>query len=339
MNQTSTDIMKNCLVNEEFTPLKFFSNAHLQTLLPRILRRFVNITLFWQRLELPDGDFIDLAWSEDPIKAAHKPRVVIFHGLEGSVYSPYAHGLLASFKQKGWLGVVMHFRGCSGIPNRLPRSYHSADIDDASYFLQWMNSRMGRQPTAATGFSLGGNMLACLMGDQGDDCLLDAGVIVSAPLMLEPCSSKLERGLSRFYQHYLLSKLKKSVRRKIKAHPQLLSVTANCLKNIKKLRQFDDLITAKLYNFANSTDYYRKTSGMSKLTRVCKPLLIIHAADDPFMTDEVIPQPEQMSASVEYQLSPYGGHVGFVSGTLFRPVMWLEQRIPQWLGQQLEKAL
>lgn len=88
----------------------------------------------WQRLTLPDGDFIDLAWSEDPAKARYKPRVVLFHGPEGSVNSPYAHGLLLACQQHGWLGVVMHFRGCSGEPNRLHRLYHSDETTDATFF-------------------------------------------------------------------------------------------------------------------------------------------------------------------------------------------------------------
>jgi len=102
-----------------FQPMRGASNPHLQTMLPRLIRRRVAFEPWWQRLELPDGDFVDLAWSEEPNQARHKPRLVVFHGLEGSLHSPYAHGLVNAAKQRGWLGVVMHFRGCSGIPNRL----------------------------------------------------------------------------------------------------------------------------------------------------------------------------------------------------------------------------
>lgn len=336
MNQTTLDNMKYCCqIDEEFTPLRFFKNPHLQTLLPRLLRRNAKTAPYWQRLELPDGDFIDLAWSEDPAQALNKPRAVIFHGLEGSYNSPYAHGLLTAFKERGWLAVVMHFRGCSGEPNRLPRSYHSGDFSDAGYFLDWLVQTYGKQPTAAIGYSLGGNMLACLMGEQGERCQIDAGVIVSAPLMLEPCSSKLEKGFSRFYQRYFLTRLKRSLRRKLKAYPNLFPITANKLGKIRKLREFDDLITAKIYNFTDATDYYRKASGLSRLSGVKKPLLIIHAADDPFMTADVIPDMQVMPNCIEYQLSRYGGHVGYVSGRLMKPVMWLEHRIPSWLGLKL----
>lgn len=66
------------------------------------------------------------------------------------------------------------------------------------------------------------------------------------------------------------------------------------------------------------------------------PLLIIHAKDDPFMTPDVIPKAEDLPDCVEYQLTEHGGHVGFVSGSLRNPQMWLEQRIPAWIAPYLE---
>ncbi|MEM6051818.1 hydrolase [Erwinia sp. P7711] len=319
-----------------FEPLAGMSNAHLQTILPRLVRRRMLLTPHWQRLTLPDTDFVDLAWSEDPARARHKPRVVLFHGLEGSVHSPYAHGLLQVCKERGWLGVVMHFRGCSGVPNRLRRIYHSGETGDASYFLTWLREEWGQVPTAAVGFSLGGNMLACLMGEQGAACALDAGVVVSAPLMLEPCSLKLEQGVSRFYQRYLLSLLKQNAERKLLAWPGTLPLELKGLRALKKLRDFDDAITARAHGFLDATDYYRRCSAMPLLPRVEKPLLIIHAKDDPFMTHEVIPAAHLLPSAVTYQLTDYGGHVGFVGGTLRKPQMWLEQRIPQWLSTWLD---
>ncbi|MGV3346692.1 hydrolase [Enterobacteriaceae bacterium LUAb1] len=323
-------------VSDPFVPLRGLSNPHLQTLLPRLLRRRVHIRPYWQRLDLPDGDFVDLAWSEDPSLAAHKPRIVLFHGLEGSVNSPYAHGLMQACQEKGWLVVVMHFRGCSGEPNRMKRIYHSGETEDASYFLHWLQTSWGKVPTAAVGVSLGGNMLACLMGQQGNECLLDAGVIISAPLLLEPCSKRIEYGFSRFYQRYLLSRLKQNAARKLKAFPGTLPVNLTQLKKMKKIRQFDDAITARTHGFTDASDYYRRCSAMPFLTGVRKPMLIIHAQDDPFMSDDVIPDLSTLPASITYQLSQYGGHVGFVGGTLRQPKMWLEQRVPHWLLHWLE---
>lgn len=142
MAQITTTDANEFSSSAEFTPMRGFSNCHLQTMLPRLFRRKVKFTPHWHRLELPDGDFVDLAWSEDPAQARHKPRLVVFHGLEGSLNSPYAHGLVEAAQKRGWLGVVMHFRGCSGEPNRMHRIYHSGETEDASCFYAGCNASL-----------------------------------------------------------------------------------------------------------------------------------------------------------------------------------------------------
>lgn len=320
-----------------FRPLVGARNPHLQTLLPRLVRRRAQFEPFWQRLELPDGDFVDLAWSENPEPARNKPRVVLFHGLEGNFHSPYAHGLLYACRQHGWLAVLMHFRGCSGKPNRMKRIYHSGETEDAGYLLHWLKETFGDVPTAAIGISLGGNMLACLLGRQGDACPLSAAVIVSAPLMLDPCCRRIEHGFSRLYQYYLLHSLKQSAARKLAAYPGSLPIALTALKKIRRLREFDDVITARLHGFTDAADYYRRCSALPLLPGIRKPLLIIQSRDDPFMTEDVIPDVSRLPANIEYQLTDYGGHVGFVVGSLLKPEMWLEKRIPAWLTQFLDK--
>ncbi|WP_054177839.1 hydrolase [Trabulsiella odontotermitis] len=318
-----------------FIPMRGGSNRHLQTMLPRLIRRKLQFTPHWQRLELPDGDFVDLAWSEDPAQARHKPRLVVFHGLEGSLHSPYAHGLINAAKQRGWLGVVMHFRGCSGEPNRNERIYHSGETEDGTWFLHWLRREFGDVPTAAVGYSLGGNMLGCLLAKEGDAVPLEAAVIVSAPFMLEACSYHMNKGFSRVYQRYLLNLLKANAARKLKAYPGTLPVDLRQLKAVRRIREFDDLITAKIHGFADALDYYRQCSAMPVLSHVTKPTLIIHSKDDPFMDHHSIPPKTHLPVNVEYQLTEHGGHVGFVGGTWRKPEMWLETRIPDWLSRWL----
>ncbi|PHI27907.1 hydrolase [Budvicia aquatica] len=326
-------------MDAQFQPMRGAANPHIQTLLPRLFRRKIKQQPVWQRLELPDGDFIDLAWSEDPQQARHKPRLVVFHGLEGSFYSPYAHGLLDTCKDLGWLCVVMHFRGCSGEPNRSPRAYHSGETSDTRFFLNWLQENLGQSPTAAVGYSLGGNMLGCYLAEEGHQVPLQAAVIVSAPLMLAPCSQQLEQGFSRIYNRYLVGQLKQSTKRKLSRYPEILPLPGLALKHIHSLREFDDAITAPLHGFKDSSDYYQQCSALPLLPKISIPLLIIHAKDDPFMAAEVIPAKESLPDNIEYQLTAHGGHVGFVGGTWSKPQMWLEQRIPEWLKPYLEKTL
>ena len=119
------------IVPSTFKPAWWLPGPHLQTIWPNLFRRRPTVPLQRERLELPDGDFIDLDWVPDNLG----PLVVVLHGLEGSVRSPYAAGILSALHQAGFRAVLMHFRGCSGEPNRLDRSYHSGENSDLDYVL------------------------------------------------------------------------------------------------------------------------------------------------------------------------------------------------------------
>ncbi len=73
-----------------FIPAAGLGNPHLQTLLPRFIRRKPLFTPHTQRLETPDGDFLDIAWTDVPSNHqevnkthSHSPRLpimILFHG-------------------------------------------------------------------------------------------------------------------------------------------------------------------------------------------------------------------------------------------------------------------
>lgn len=305
------------------------TNPHLQTLLPRLIRRAACFTPVWQTLTTPDNDFLDLAWSESAKPSVDKPIFVLFHGLEGSFYSPYANGLMGAFAQHGWLSVMMHFRGCSGKPNRLARAYHSGETEDARFVLEYLREQFPQRTIIATGVSLGGNMLVNYLARYRDDPIVDAATIISAPLDLAACSQRIEQGFSKVYRRYLLSSLKNNALKKAPLLQNELGLTTQCIRRVSKLYQFDDLITAPLHGFKDAQDYYQQCSGIIKLNAITIPTLIIHAADDPFMTEAVIPR-GPLNPQINYQLFEHGGHVGFLTGSLGQPKFWLEQALPSY---------
>lgn len=311
----------------DFQPPWWARNRHLQTLWPRFLmaKKVLNYTT--ERLELADGDFVDLAWGEKPAK----PRglAVIFHGLEGSIKSHYANHTLASLQQNNWQVVLMHFRGCSGEPNRLAKSYHSGDTEDARYLLSYLHQRYSHLPMVAVGFSLGGNMLLKLLGEEPKQPWLTAAVSISAPLRLDECASSINKGFSRLYQHYLLSSMCRTVKAKMAniQYPKTLQLCEQKLAKLKSFCQFDQCITAPLHGFANAYDYYRRASAIDYLKHILTPTLILHAADDPFMNSKVIPQAHMLAPAVNMEISQYGGHVGFLQGKPWQPSIWYLSRL------------
>ncbi len=310
-----------------FEPAKGLRNAHLQTLFPRLIRQRPVAPGYAERLDTPDGDFVDLMWSEPIPKRSNKPIFVLFHGLEGSYSSPYANGLMSAFAKQGWLGVMMHFRGCSGEVNRRARAYHSGETEDARHFLQTLRLRFPHNPIAVVGISLGGNMMVNYLAKYANDPLIDAAAVVSAPLDLQCCAQRIEQGFSKVYRNHLLGSLKRNALAKMDLLQQELSVTKQHIASLQRLSDFDDAITAPLHGYSNANHYYQECSGLGKLTDVRTPLLVIHAKDDPFMTDDVIPR-FSLPDHVEYRLSEHGGHVGFVTGSIARPRFWLESALP-----------
>lgn len=320
--------------NKDFSPIRWGRNPHIQTLLPRIIRRRPLFEPIWQRLNTPDDDFIDLCWTEDPNKSPKKPVVVLFHGLAGSFYSPYANGLLYAFKQAGWLGVLMHFRGCSGQPNHKPHSYHSGETHDARFILEYIQTHFPDVPHAAVGISLGGNMLVRYLAQFDHQSLLNAACVISAPLDLASTSKRIQQGFSIFYQAYLLRAMKRSLAMKLTRHPEIGHWKNGQKIRISSLYQFDETVTAPLSAFESADDYYQKCSGLSVLNSITTPLKVIHAKDDPFMTEAVIPN-DPLPNNIEYHLTQHGGHLGFISGTLRQPTFWLENEVPRWLTPHL----
>ncbi|WP_076589836.1 hydrolase [Vibrio ostreicida] len=315
----------------QFIAATGLSNPHLQTLAPRFIRKKALFEPHWQRLNTPDGDFLDLAWSEDwrSESAQKKPVFVLFHGLEGCFCSPYANGLMHAFAKQGWVSVMMHFRGCSGQPNTQARAYHSGEIEDVRLFLKHLHQHMPTQNKVAVGISLGGNVLANYLAEYKDDPLIHAATLVSAPLDLSACAQRIEQGFSKIYKSYLLSSLKKNALRKHPLIKEQLDVSYQSIKRVTKLYEFDDLITAPLHGFKDADDYYQRCSGINRLQEIRTPTQIIHAKDDPFMTHAVIPK-YVLPENIDYRLFKRGGHVGFLSSHALKPRFWLEEALPAY---------
>lgn len=287
-----------------------------------------------ETLELPDGDFVDLCWSP----GTKGPIVLVLHGLEGSIASPYAHGLLAALHTRGWRGVLMHFRGCSGRHNRLDRGYHSGDTGDIRFMVRTLRARFPGTPLAAVGFSLGGNALLKYAGESGAETGLSAVAAVSVPYLLAKGAARLDAGFSRLYQWHLLHRLRRKIADKFRDREQeVLGLTAAQLQRLDNFWKFDDAVTARLHGFNDVHDYYARSSSRQYLSGIRVPTLLIHASDDPFMTPAALPDAAELAPCVTIELSERGGHVGFVSGHLpWRSRYWLEERIPGYLGNHIQ---
>jgi predicted alpha/beta-fold hydrolase len=315
---------------EKFRPAWWLPEGHSQTL----WRKFTYKNLLSrqrERVELDDGDFIDLDWALQPTPASVKPTTVILHGLCGSSESPYVVALQALLTAQGLPSVAMNFRGCSGEINRLARAYHSGASSDLHAVFNCLKANYPNSPFCFVGYSLGANVLLKWLGEHQADEQVVAAVAVSPPFRLAACSKAMLTRPGSLYGDYFFKQLtsdlmlKKQHFRRSGADSQRDILDAlPSLDSRHSLWDFDDLITAPLHGFANAQDYYDQCSSADYLATNKTRTLIIHSLNDPIIPEAVVPARRALPANIDLELYNKGGHVGFISALKNN---WLEQRI------------
>ena len=312
-----------------------FRDPHFQIIWPALFRSIPKPRYSRERIELRDGDFIDIDWCGEC--KSDTPVAILFHGLEGSSGSPYIRGLVNVLSDQGWCCAAINFRGCSGELNRLQRSYHSGATDDLDEIITLLSERYPESAIHAIGFSLGGNVLLKWCAETGRQNPLSAAIAISVPYRLAVASTTLDNNdfFSKLYRWRLLHSLKSKVLLKIQQG--ILEYEIADIRRIRSFYDFDDRLTAPLHGYKNADDYYSRASSYTHLDKIQIPTLLLHAADDPFMNSSVIPEQTERTSTVKLELSANGGHVGFYQPSINNNSYWLETRISNFLRKIEEK--
>jgi len=309
--------------------------GHAQTLYAALVAPRPRVEYRRERWDTPDGDFIDVDWVNEHSAVSHQPSasaaaekaplVVLFHGLEGGSRSHYALALMAAVRDGGWCGVVVHFRGCGGELNRLPRAYHSGDSAEVDWVLKRL--RVHNPRLLAVGVSLGGNALLKWLGESGAaaGAVVERAAAVSAPVDLMATGDALDRGFNLVYVRHFLSSMKQKSLAKLARYPGLFDAAR--VRRAGTLREFDDIVTAPLHGYRNTDDYWTRASAKPWLRGIEVPALVLNARNDPFLPASVLPAPHEAAPSVLLEQPPDGGHAGFVSGRFPGNLDWLPARV------------
>lgn len=316
-----------------YSPPRHLRGGHRQTIWPSLFRTVEGVTYQRERLELADGDFIDLDWTRCDTPEA--PVAIIAHGLEGRSERAYVRGLVRALHRRGWGVLAWNMRGCSGEPNRLLRTYHSGVSDDLDAVVQHVLG-LGVRQLAVLGFSLGGNVTLKWLGEQGDgiDSRIVAGVGISVPVDLAG-SARVMAGLSRrLYMVRFLRSLRRKVIKKAERFPGAVDVSG--LDEIRTFAEFDDQFTAPIHGFASAEDYWCRASSLPLLSEIRVPTLLVNALNDPFLSASCYPSEIASSNPFLTLLTPrWGGHVGFMTtGEEY----WSETVAAQFLEAARERA-
>ncbi|WP_420454017.1 YheT family hydrolase [Rubrivirga sp.] len=292
-----------------YRPPLALRSGHLQTVLPTLFRRVDGVDYRRERLELDDGDFVDLDWVGRPEGAS---VAVVAHGLEGSTDRAYVRGMARELARRGWAVCAWNLRGCSGEPNRLLQTYHSGLTEDVGAVVAHALAE-GAAEVAVVGFSLGGNVTLKWLGEQGDavDRRVVAGVGISVPVDLASSSHAMEAWSRRVYMLRFMRSLSGKVAEKAERFDAVPDLDA--IRAARTFRQFDGLFTAPVHGFADAEDYWARSSSLPVLSQVRVPTLLVNALDDPFLGPTCFPYDVSAATPDLTLLTPrHGGHVGFV---------------------------
>ena len=322
-----------------YSPAWWIPGGHLQTLWGKLFRRQTPAPTVLERWNTPDGDFLEI----HRLAAEHgAPRVLLLHGLEGTVRSHYAQALLNEAGRRGWGADLLIFRSCGPELNRTRRFYHSGETGDVGFVLDKILDEFPASPLALAGVSLGGNVLLKFLGERSEDLpsQLKAAAAISVPFDLARSSRQINHGFSRFYQRFFLNSLRKKAQEKAKRFPDL--APREKIAALRTLEDFDNLITGPLHGFRDAQDYYARSSSLPFLKSIKLTTLLFSAMDDPMLPAEVLDEVREAASdnpALEVEFVDKGGHAGFITGSVpWRPFYYAEHRVGEFFARQFDAS-
>jgi predicted alpha/beta-fold hydrolase len=195
--------------------------------------------------------------------------------------------------------------------------YSGSKTSDARCALLFLRSRYPDSPMFGLGFSLGANIMAKLLGEDGAAAQLWGALVCAPPTDMVAGSACLEDGgaLRGVYSRKMCGNLSRLAARhadtlalhaplqvplrtllgtqseEVKAAAKARGIKAGSLKWV------DDILTRHVgghqapygpFPFAHADDYYAEAGAINHLKGVARPLLVLNADDDPIVAPESV---------------------------------------------------
>ena len=305
-------------------------NGHVSTIIPSLFKKANDPGYERERLELEDGDFLDIDWLKVPDS---EKAVVISHGLEGSSSRYYVINAAKYFHQHGWNVLAWNYRSCSGTMNRNLRLYHHGVTDDLGAIVNHaINNNYSN--VALLGYSMGGSTTLKYLGEQNTEVnpLIKAAAVFSVPCNLWNSAEMLLKRSNLIYKRRFLNKLKKKVIAKADQYPEDLDISN--IENLNTFHELDTRFTAPLHGFKDAYDFYQTSTCDRVIENIKVPALIVNALNDPLLGQKCYPV--ELAKSHHYvflEMPKTGGHVGFpLPGNQHS---WSEIRALEFINQHI----
>lgn len=316
------------LIESKYLPKFPFTNTHFNTTF-RTFFTNQKVNYDRKRLELIDGDFMDLDFS----KVGSETVVIVLHGLEGSSQSRYVLAVTNQLNSHKMDVTAINMRGCSGEQNRIYASYHSGKTEDLEIVIDYIYKTYDYKNIIVLGYSLGGNIVLKYLGEQSKKLnqKIACAIAISTPCDLAGSSKELSKSINTLYMLRFLKRLKSKTLLKMDTFPNE-NLNRKAITKAKDFADYDNLYTAPAHGFINAKDYWKRASSKPYLHKIKIPTLMISAQDDTFLSDECYPNSIAENHTHLYLETPeFGGHVGFNQKIIGSNGFWLENRIVEFI--------
>ena len=291
----------------QHTPF-YLPSGHWETVFPAIFRRTGKINYQRERLELADGDFLDLDW----IKKKNHRLAILVHGLEGNTDRHYMKGMANYLSKHQYDILAMNCRSCSEEMNRLFRLYNHGEIEDLEAVINHVDKDREYAEIFLVGFSMGGSIILNYLGRRGNEIpvAIKGAATFSAPTDLHGSVKKLDDPAISFYRKRFHRMLSEKIKKKAIQFPDRIDISD--LNNFDKWSEFDDRYSAPINGYRDAKDFYTQGSANNNIAGILIPTLLVNALNDPILTPSCFPKAlAEANPNFYLEITERGGHVGF----------------------------
>jgi len=334
-------------VPNEFKPLWFLSNHHIQTILGVFIPR-LRLKVWYKSHQLQTEDkstitldflapynghtktnlptLIDLlptseheteAEVEAETEEKAKPVVIVCHGLESSSRGLLSKRIAQAMSEQGFHVCAMNYRGCGASEKNTAslRDYHLGFTDDLDLVVRFVHQLSPQSEIYLAGFSLGGNIVLKYLGENAGrvhEWNVKGASAVCVPFDPYNGQAKVHRTFTQnVYMARFLKSLKLKALEKRDYFPDLLEYDK--IMSVRTVAEFDHNFVAPIFGFKGKDDYYQQADSKKVLARIEVPTLVINALDDPLVEETGLPNASDVGkAPVLLKYTKHGGHCGFI---------------------------
>ena len=314
------------ILQSSYLPSRIWQNPHVSTIYPSAFRKVNGVNYTRERLELSDGDFLDLDWSES---SKNNPKLAIFtHGFLGNSTRPYLLGGVKAFNLANYDALAWNHRGLSGENNRFEKITTHGSSNDLEEIINYVLSKKQYTEIILVGYSKGGNISMKYAGQKAENIPSEIKKIIAISSPTDLQGSVDVMGKSGFYTDRFKTKLIKFLLNRSEL------IDNQILKDFSKFKYLDDFTDnyiAPLHGFKDGRDYYEQCAAMQFVDKIRVPTLILNAKNDPVLSEScAMLDVAKHSDYIFSEVPNHGGHCGF-----FQPnsdgIYWGDKRIVEFV--------